>query len=65
MTQSQKSLIQEILMRFNDRRRLKRRPTLRAGSLPPVPGPRVTDFYLVDTYQVRRHWRRRPSLNLA
>lgn len=64
MTKTQKMMIQEILAKFNDRRRLRKRPAVRLGALPTIPRDPFA-YYLVDTYRVRRHWRRRPTFNPA
>jgi hypothetical protein len=59
MTSIQKSLLQEVLAKLNHRRARRGRSRLGYGSLPPLP-PEPTRYYLVDSYRVRRHWRRLP-----
>ena len=59
MTDEQKALLQDVLARLNARRRKRRRPALSEQALPRVPRE-FPDYYIVDTFQVRRHWRRRP-----
>ena len=59
MTQVQKNLLQEVLAKFNYRRARRGRSRLGYASLPPQPDD-VSKYYLVDTYRVRRHWRRLP-----
>jgi hypothetical protein len=55
----QRAILRELLDRLNWRRVRLNKPPVTAAALPPTP----TDFrnyYLVDSYNVRRHWRRRP-----
>lgn len=52
--------IRELLVRMNHRRRQRNRKPVSFGMLPPL-GDDPSKHYLVDTYTVRRHWRRRPS----
>lgn len=59
MTSIQKSLLQEVLAKFNYRRARRGRSRLGYRALPPTPDD-LPSYYLVDTYRVRRHWRRRP-----
>lgn len=59
LTATQKELLQEVLAKLNFRRARKGRGRVVEQQLPPCPHP-LDRVYLVDTYQVRRHWRRRP-----
>lgn len=64
MTQTQKSLLHELLARLNHRRSQRGRDPITAKALPKRPKS-LHEYYLVDTYQVRRHFRRRPVWNTA
>ena len=62
MTARHRYLLQEVLARVNARRQQKGRDPIGLALLPRlVSGTDVGDLYCVDTFTVRRHWRRRPS----
>ncbi len=61
MTAYQKTQLQEVLARVNARREKKGREPIGLALLPRLlAGTDVGDLYVVDTYSVKRHWRRRP-----
>jgi hypothetical protein len=62
MTARHRYLLQEVLARVNARRETKGRSPIGLALLPRlIAGADLGDLYCVDTYSVKRHWRRRPS----
>jgi hypothetical protein len=59
LTKRQRKIVAELLTRMNQRRAEKNYKPVGLSQLPSLPG-NPANYYLCDTYQVRRHWRRRP-----
>jgi hypothetical protein len=63
ITPAQRVILKELLERLNARRSSRNLQPVGLNALPPVPRDPM-GYYLVDTYRVRRHWRRRPLRKL-
>jgi hypothetical protein len=60
LNKREREIVAELLNRMNARRRAKHYKPVAINQLPELRGDPAR-YYLVDTFQVRRHWRRRPT----
>lgn len=61
LTRAQRELLREVVQKMNvRRRRQKKKAVTHWGNVPPPPSAWIQNYYLVDTYVVKRHWRTKP-----